>query len=182
MVKKAPGWGKALGIIMICLGGLGIFYQIYKIIIPWIFGIFSRPLNDMARLSNDRAFDELNYMMGMSESQANVMIAFGIFGLVLTIFYIMGGVKLLSVAPGNYEFTKYALSAFIMLNAAAIVYFLMSHASFTIRLLMIYAIVGLVFDITLIIILLSSNKSDYGVGVDESMQAYTVDTTDEEIL
>ncbi|NOQ76025.1 MAG: hypothetical protein GQ574_28725 [Crocinitomix sp.] len=177
MKKSAPGWGKAIGIIMICLGGLGIFYQIYKFIIPVFFGSFPRRMSGMSQFNNP-----FNDMLGMSETQANMLILYGVLGLALSIFYILGGVKLLTVAPANYNFARYALISFIILNAAGCIYFFSSHTGIIIKGIMIYAIVGLVFDITLLIILMSSNKAEYGIGVDESMQVYSVDEQSEEIL
>jgi hypothetical protein len=94
----------------------------------------------------------------------------------------VGGVKLLTVAPANYNFAKYALISFIALNATGCIYFFSGQGALFVKMIMIYSIVGLVFDITLIIILLSSNKADYGIDVEESMQGYTVDAQDEEIL
>ncbi|MFT5818836.1 MAG: hypothetical protein ACI8ZM_000057 [Crocinitomix sp.] len=181
MKKSAPGWGKAIGIIMICLGGLGVFYQIYKMIIPAFFGNLPRAMNNFPHLDNDIAFNQFSNMMGMSATQANLLIAYGVLALILTIFYILGGVKLLTATPANYNFAKNALLGFILLNAAGCIYFFTSHSGFIVKVLMIYAIVGLVFDIALLAILMSSNKADYGIGVEESMQVYSAEAENEEV-
>lgn len=181
MQKKAPGWGKAIGIIMICLGGLGVFIHIYKMVIPSLFGNFPRVMNDLSRLeqsnpAGDLVFTEFNNMMGMSSTQGTMLVTFGLLCLVLTIFYIIGGAKLLIAKPSNYRFAMYALAAFIVLNAVGCAYFFLGHTSFIVKGILIYSIVGLVFDIALLIILNASNKADYGIGVDESMPSYSTDS------
>ncbi len=186
MRKTAPGWGKAIGIIMICLGGLGIFYQIYKLIMPMFFNSFPIAMNNLSHLDNnpynDVVINEFSNLFGFTQLQVTMLVVFGILGLVLTIFYIMGGVKLLSVAPANYNFAKFALIAFVVLNALACVFFFTTRGGMFMTAIMMYSLIGLVFDITLLIILLSSNKADYGIGSDEQMQVYSVDRENEEIL
>ena len=187
MQKKAPGWGKALGIIMICLGGLGVFAHIYKLLIPSLFGNMPRIINDLSQIEsnnpvNDRVFSEFNYMLGMTETQSTMLMVFGLLCLGLTVFYIIGGTKLLTASPANYRFAMYALVAFIILNAAGLAYFYLGSSGFIVKMVLIYSIIGLVFDITLLIILNMSNKADYGISVDETVQDFSNNSDNEEIM
>jgi hypothetical protein len=187
MQKKAPGWGKAIGIIMICLGGLGIFIHIYKMLIPSLFGNMPRMMNDLSRLDHnnpagDIMINEFNNMLGLSSTQSAMLMTFGILCLGLTVFYIIGGAKLLTATPSNYRFAKGALIAFIALNAIGVSYFYLGNTGFIVKAILIYSIVGLVFDITLLIILNASNKADYGIGVDDSLEPYSNYGDDEELI
>lgn len=189
MNKKAPVWGKAIGIIMISLGGLGVFYQAYKIIVPSLFrnmfGVFN---NEALYNQNDnvsrQAVDQLTEMMFMTEGQANSMKIIGFLGILLTIFYIIGGAKLLVPKPANYKFARLALGIFIFYNLVSVILVYGSGMGYFFNMIMIYAIVGLVFDIALIIILLKSNQADYGIGenINDTVVDLNSNSTYEEIV
>ncbi len=188
MRKSAPGWGKAIGIIMICLGGLSVFYQLYKIVFPAIFRTIPRQIENISRMdpnfdrNGEQAINQFNSIIGMSESQANLLVTLGILGIISLIFYIVGGAKLLTVKPENYKFAKFALSGFILYNVIGGILFLSTNSGWFAGIIMMYSIIGLVFDITLLIILLSSNKAAYGIGTAPELETYTQDQNDEEIL
>lgn len=86
MNKKAPNWGKTIGIIMICLGGLGVFYQACKIIIPSIFRNMMGIFNNEAFYNHNeemprQALNQMTEMMFMTEGQANAMKTIGFLGI-----------------------------------------------------------------------------------------------------
>lgn len=189
MQKSAPGWGKAIGIIIICLGGLGVFYQIYKILIPSIFSSFPvQVLNDAAHADPDFnrqqeiVLDQMNSIVKITTVGGQWMIIFGYFGILVTIFYIIGGTKLLTAKPQNYNFGKYALIAFIAYNVIEGIVLLSMNTGFLIRAILVYSGIGLVFDVTLLIILLSNNKAAYGLGSEPENEQYTLHVEDEEII
>ena len=184
MKKNAPGWGKAIGIIMICLGGLGTFYQIYKIIFPsMINNMTSSPLFQIAENDmNRQAFNQFSHAFGLDQNGMNLMILFGVLGTILLIFYIIAGAKLLTVNPKNYYMARNALLVFVFFNAVGCILFFTISVGFFLKMILIYSIVGLVFDIALLAILLSSNKAAYGIGVEEGMESYTLDSQDEEVI
>lgn len=189
MQKSAPGWGKAIGIIIICLGGLGVFYQIYKILIPSIFSSFPmQMMNDAARLDPDFnrqqeiVLDQMNTMVKITAAGGQWMMIFGYLGIFITIFYIIGGAKLLTPKPQNYNFGKYALIAFIAYNVIEGIVLLSMNTGFLIRAMLTYSGIGLVFDVTLLIILLSSDKTAYGIGRDPELEQYTLHVEDDEII
>lgn len=188
MTKAAPGWGKAVGIIAICLGGLGVFYQMYKIIMPSFFRRIPETLNTLSQLDPNRtveeeiAINQFQTIMGFTDGQATALMTFGVVGLVLTAFYIVGGAKLLKAKPSNYHFAKYALITFVVYNAILCLYIYTGNGSLILSAIGIYSLVGLVFDVTLMIIVLASDKADYGIGVDTSMHDYTLNPESEEII
>lgn len=92
---------------MISLGGIGTFYQLYKIIFPTFFN--QSPLQDIANNGPTREFRDV---FGMDSAALDLMIIFGVIGLLISVFYIIGGAKLLSAKPTNYHFAKYALLIF----------------------------------------------------------------------
>ncbi len=187
MQKAAPSWGKAIGIIMICLGCLGVFYQIYKIMVPGMLKLVPKfnqfpGYNEHMTTNEEIAFEQINSMLSASDSEANLVITLGYLGLVLMVLYIIAGAKLLNAKPANYNFAKYTLGGLIVYNGVGLLLFVGFLSNLFLGMILTYAMVGLVFDIALFIILLASNKGAYGIGVDTSMQGYTLDTDDQEIL
>lgn len=189
MNKRAPVWGKAIGIIMICLGGLGVFYQAYKIIVPSLFrNMFGIINNDAIYNHSDnvsrQAVNQLTEMMFMTEGQATAMKVIGFLGVLLTIFYIIGGAKLLVPKPANYKFARLVLGIFIFYNLVSIILVYTSNMGYFFNMIMIYAIVGLAFDVALFVILLKSNQADYGIGeyVNDTVVDLNSDNTYDEII
>ncbi|MBK7130060.1 MAG: hypothetical protein IPH66_11950 [Crocinitomicaceae bacterium] len=184
MQKQAPGWGKAIGILMIIFGSFGVFIQIYKIIIPSMLKLQNRMMHSFSSMDmngepnpfreSQEVFDELLYM---SDTQANVMMVSGILGFILCVFYIVGGVKLLKPKPAHYKFALYSLFAFLGLNALTCILLFASGPSIVIIGILVYVIMGLVMDLVYTIILATSDKTKYGIGVPES--ADTVYTPDD---
>jgi len=165
-MRKAPTWGKTVGIIMIVLGGLGVFIQIYKIILRTFANIQGEVFNNLEHLPNSnnpglRMFDQ---MFGMTQTQGNIMMILGLLGLIGCVIYIIGGVKLLKAEPKNYDFAKYALIGFLVYNLVNVIWMGMNTHSIMIMGMMVYVVIGFVFDIVLTIILLSNDKSAYGIG------------------
>lgn len=172
MKKQPPAWGKTIGILMIIFGSLGAFAQFYKIIFPNMIRMQQRMMNEFSQAPmyaegssfqrSTRLFDE---MTGMSQTQEYALYMFGFLGLVGCVLYIIGGVKLLNARPQNYNFAKYSLIGFLILNVSFLTIILSSGPSFFIIAIMFYPIFGLVIDVVLTIILLASDKSKYGIGV-----------------
>ncbi|MBK9190295.1 MAG: hypothetical protein IPM77_01715 [Crocinitomicaceae bacterium] len=117
--KTAPGWGKAVGILMIIFGALGVFIQIYKLIIPRMIAIQGNMMNRMNTYDSvyGNEFSEVSNMygemFGISESQATFLTISGVLGFISCVFYIIGGAKLLTPKPANLNFAKYALFGFL---------------------------------------------------------------------
>jgi hypothetical protein len=150
-----PSWAKAVAIIQICLGILGIFMQFYKIIIP----VFARLKNIAASefiqqdVQMQRDFTTATKLIDLNESQASIITLLGITGLILCIIYIIAGVKML----------KPLFIAFIIFNLINIAYFSSSQGNILIIGIMVYVIIGLALDTTLLIIGLTSDKNIYGI-------------------
>jgi hypothetical protein len=160
-----PSWAKAVAIIQICLGILGIFMQFYKIIIP----VFARLKNIAASefiqqdVQMQRDFTTATKLIDLNESQASIITLLGITGLILCIIYIIAGVKMLKPLKANYNFSKYLFIAFIIFNLINIAYFSSSQGNILIIGIMVYVIIGLALDTTLLIIGLTSDKNIYGI-------------------
>lgn len=165
-MRKAPTWGKTVGIIMIVLGGLGVFIQIYKMILKTFANIQNDVFSNLQHLpdANEPGLRVFDQMFGMTSSQGNIMMIMGLLGLVGCVIYIVGGAKLLKASPQNYNFAKYSLLGFLIYNLICIIWMGMNTHSLMIMGLMVYVVIGFVFDIVLIIILLSNDKSAYGIG------------------
>ncbi|MBI3134878.1 MAG: hypothetical protein HYZ14_09425 [Bacteroidetes bacterium] len=179
--KTAPGWGKAVGILMIVFGALGVFIQIYKIMIPQILRMQNQMMNSFSQLETYEQPNPfrtsglaLNEIMGLSELQANVLLYSGLLGFIACAVYIVGGAKLLSPKPANYNFAKYSLIGFLLLNAITTGLLTTSGPSIMVMGLLVYVILGLVIDVVLLIVLLSNNKTQYGIGHSDSDEVDTV--------
>ena len=184
--RITPGWGKAVGIIMIVLGGLGVFYQFYKILAPKILETQSKVMDTMSHLpSNDgfsgnRAVSSMfNEFLQMSSFQTNVFVFSGIIGFLLCAFYIVAGAKLLVAKPINYKLAQYALISFLVLNLGTIFLLFRDAMSLFVIGLMVYIIIGFVFDLVLLIILLASDKRRYGIGGEALSEINTLYNQDE---
>lgn len=166
---------------MIVFGGLGVFIQIYKIMIPQLFKMQGQMVNSLSQLdtydqsnpfrNNANVF---NQIMGISDTQANVLFIAGLLGLAACAFYIIGGAKLLKAVPANYHFAKYSLIGFLVLNIITTTLLTTSGPSFIIMGVLVYVILGIVTDLVLLIILLASDKTKYGIGARESDEIDTV--------
>jgi hypothetical protein len=160
---KPPVWGKAIGIIMICLGSLGIFLQLYKFMI-----------RSFSEISHN--FNNGNAVLGgifrMSEAQATGMLILALIGLLACVFYIVGGAKLLKATPENYNFGKYSILAMLSYNAICLTWMLMNSQNIMIYALAIYVAIGLALDIALFIVFIKSDSSGYlngGVKTNDSI-------------
>lgn len=182
-MRKVPGWGKIIGIIMIVLGALGVFLQFYKISLPTFANLQGEILNDLDGLSGPKkvGIKIFDSMFGMSQTQGNVMITLGIFGLIACTLYIISGTKLLKAEPKNYNFAKFTLIGFLIFNLINVVWMGMNNNSVMIMGIMVYVLVGLVFDIVITIILLSNDKSAYGIGEPQSSSHIIDDENEFEI-
>lgn len=187
-MRKTPTWGKAIGIIMICLGSISVFLQLYKIIIARIMSVFPNMMDNVTALNPEMDTNQqqgmalAKQMMVMTREQANALIMVGTVGFLLLIFYIVAGAKLLTAQPANYNRAKIMLIIFILFNAFSSFLLVSGSGNVIVTTLGVYGIVGLVFDIVLFIILLTSNKADYGIGVDPELTSYTLHTDSEDIV
>jgi hypothetical protein len=173
MNKNVPSWGKVIGILMICLGSLGVFNQFYKMMI-----------RTYANIGN--GFGGGNFggglfgnMFRISETQGNIMMLLGVLGLAACVFYIIAGAKLLKAEPANYNFAKYALFGFIGFNVVCITWMAFNSNSFLIMGMMTYVGFGLALDVAMLIIFMMSDSSGYGVGEPRSDSAILDGTADE---
>jgi hypothetical protein len=167
MKTKVPGWGKAIGIIMICLGGLGLFYQIYKMIIPSIFRFQREMMENVSNLEvepnmgQEQVFIKFEEMMHLSAYQESLLLLFGIIGTILCALYLVAGIKLLTVKPINLQLAKGALFIFILFNLVSSLLLILDGFSLVLIGILVYSFIGLLFDVVLIIILFMSDKSAY---------------------
>ncbi|UKN03016.1 hypothetical protein K6119_05740 [Paracrocinitomix mangrovi] len=164
--SKAPQWGRVIGIIMIVFGSLGVFYQMYKILIPSIFSMQRNMMNDFDRMGRNnpgnRVFENMQEVWFMSDTQMTVMTIGGILGILLCVFYIVGAAKLLKKGEQNLKIGKMVLFIFIGYNVI-FCSFLFAGGSIFARMIAIYAIIGLVADIVFTIIIVSNNKEEYNL-------------------
>jgi len=189
---KVPGWGKAVGIIMIILGSLGIFYQAYKIMAPKIFEMQQQMMSNMSnafemneemdnnsvRMNPEAFLNTFQETFRISDVAKNWLPTFGIIGLLLCIYYIIGGVLLLKPKALNYKIALSALVSMIALNIISYIVVFSEGNSLMLIGLMIYSFVGVAFDVALLIICLTSNKSSYGIGEAPIKEAEIIDSDD----
>lgn len=181
--KSAPGWGKAVGILMIIFGALGVFVQIYKLIIPRMIALQGNMMNRMDQLNSyNNSYNEFSAvndvygeMFGITEAQSTFLTISGILGFIGCVFYIVGGAKLLTPKPSNLNFAKYALFGFFGLNLLTLIILMSSGNSVLLMVILIYVGMGFTIDLVLGIILLSSDKSAYEPGGSISNNG-TIDT------
>jgi len=169
---KPPVWGKAIGIIMICLGSLGVFLQLYKFMI-----------RSFSEISHN--FNNGNAVLGgifrMTETQATVMLILALLGLVSCVFYIIGGAKLLKATPENYKFGKYSILIMLSYNAIGLTWMLMNSQCIMIYALAIYVAIGLALDIALFIVFIKSDPSGYmNGGVSNNSNDSILDGSDDD--
>lgn len=184
--RITPGWGKAIGILMIVLGGLGVFYQFYKMLAPKILSTQNQMMNAMSTLPSNDGFSNVNRMndifnefMQMSNFQSNVFVVSGILGFLMCAFYIVAGAKMLVAKPINYRLAQYALLGFLMLNLITIFLLFTDKMSIFVIGLMVYIIIGFIFDLVLFIILIASDKRRYGIGGEMMNEINTLYNQDE---
>jgi len=186
--RVTPTWGKAIGILMIIFGSLGIFIQFYKIMVPQIMKISGGMMNAMSQLPQQEGQPNIkattaifNELSGMSNLQANTLIFGGVIGLIACALYITAGAKLLKANPSNYNWGKNMLITFLIINVVTAILLLIDGFSIFVMVIMIYIVLGFIIDLVLCIILLSSDKTKYGIGVEPNQQVYTVDQNNQEI-
>lgn len=188
-MKTVPGWGKGIGITMIILAALGIFYQFYKIMAPSMFGIQKQIMKDFPPIGqpgnpynseqpfnpyNEATLSRMEDLMTLSPFQSNILVISGIIGIILTGFYFAGGIKLISAPkPTNYNFGRCALLSFLIFNILSAVILLSDGFSIFLLAILIYQMIGFVFDMVLWLILISSDKSKYGIGAPKISELYT---------
>lgn len=187
-MKKAPKWGRAIGIIMIILGSFGVFFQLLKTLIPSYMRAFSIMVEQSIRKNENLDpghLQNLAYVKqqwtASDESLAILMIS-GIIGVLLLIFYIIGGAKLLKAKELNFQFAKYALIVFILFNAFSSFYFLWMNQNGLLKVLGIYIAVGTAIDIVLLSVALTSKKTEYGGEANTELNAFTLNPESEEII
>ncbi|MEX1002780.1 MAG: hypothetical protein WDZ35_11750 [Crocinitomicaceae bacterium] len=184
-MQKPPTWGKAIGIIIICLGALGFFYNIYKLIIPTFLNFQSEFMGEMSNLEHNELqrapFDTFQEMISITPWQSQVIVGSGILGIILCGFYLAGGIKLQKANYKNFIFAKNALIAFIILNALTLILVFFDNFNFIVFGLMVYLLIGLIFDIVLLIIMLSSDRSIYERKASD-LDSYTVNRDSDEII
>lgn len=182
---KTPGWGKAIGIIMIVLGSLGVFYQGYRIMIPKIMEMQYRMFSDITevmdeadtidpdnptRIKPQKVFDSFQDEILLSQNTITWLPILGGIGVLFCIFYIVGGAMLLKARPISYKMAVSALIAMLALNIFACLVLIPNDSSLMLFGLLVYSCIGIAMDIALLIILLLSNKAAYGIGRMEEPQ------------
>ncbi|MCC7453233.1 MAG: hypothetical protein IT222_03625 [Crocinitomix sp.] len=159
-MKKAPVWGKVLGIIMICLGGLGVINQVYKLMVPMMMDMMRDFPVHPANGNPMAAQTGLDVMFGNSNSATMLMIL-GFSGLAMMALYIVAGAKLLTRKMANYNFAKNVLLIMLVYNALTLIYMWSGAGGMFVKMLAIYGTIGFVFDLTILIILISNDKQEY---------------------
>ena len=188
--KKVPGWGKTIGILMIIMSSLGVFYQMYRLIIPRLLNFQSNMMNTFMDTSrqvksniefNDstmrevefdemiapvsHGFEELNdTIFHVSETSTNYMYWFSLLMLVVCVFYIIAGTKLMKPALKNYQFAITILIISIAVNILSYILIFSNANSLILYGVMFYSFIGTVADIVFLIIIKTSDRSAYGIG------------------
>ncbi len=185
---KAPGWGKTIGILMIILGSLGVFYQMYRIAFPKILNFQNKMMHTITDMQKD-AFnqidendtilnkEELNQFIteplqqfdhfretifGLDDQTTNYLTWFSLIMIVLCIVYIIAGTKIMKPSIQNYNMAVYTLVASIVINLISYVLIFTGQNSFMIMAIMFYSFIGVVADVVFLIIAITSDKSAYG--------------------
>jgi len=186
---KAPGWGKAIGIIMIVLGSFGIFFQAYRILIPKIMEMQQKMISGISqgielsenmnqdnpfRANPDKIFNSFQENFLFSETTLNWLPIFSVLGIVLCIFYIVGGAMLLKPKSISFKMGLGALIAMIALNIISFVILIPNDDSFMLYGVLIYSFIGTAIDIALLIIVLMSNKSAYGYADNSTLKESSI--------
>lgn len=187
--KKVPAWGKTIGILMIIMGSLGAFYQLYRIVFPMILNVQQEFIGNFSRITKDQIqnndslrlnpefnqnFESIeNTFQAVNNSIFKVephiiqyIIIFSVLMLLVNIVYIIAGTKLLTKKVYNYQFAKVTLIVAVLINVLSLFLIFSGQNSLMIFAMMFYAFIGLVADIVYLIILQSHHKSDY----DENIQ------------
>ena len=183
--RSAPGWGRAIGIIMIILGGMGVFFNFYRLLMPSIFNFQRRLMHDMRDVNPNpearKVSKVLDEMLYFDNTMETLIYIFSTVGIVVCILYIIGGVKLLKPRPKNYNFARAILFAAIFVALLFYIFMFAHRFSFFIFAMMFYSFFGTICDITLLIILSASNKSAYGFSEIKEFGDYSK-ASDEDIL
>ncbi|MCG8577594.1 MAG: hypothetical protein MI810_22125 [Flavobacteriales bacterium] len=183
---KTPSWGKGVGISMIVLGSLGILFSFYRFAFLKIVAFQQEMLNEFDKISADDGPSSpfgnslFKKAFHVSEFHENFIHVFTTIGFIICILYIIAGAKLLKAKPQNYNFARIILILSVAL--AIIQYFMMLGVggySMLILGLLVYNMFGTACDIALMLILLLSNKAQYGIGVDTSLEGYTKSIDDD---
>jgi len=178
---KAPTWGRVIGIIMIVLGSLGIFYQIYKIAMPAMMDIqqdmmseitneieyneeFNHEFeNENIRMRPEKIFNTFQEKFMLTDSSKKWLPVFGMLGILFCIYYIIGGAMLLKAKPLNYKIALSAIGGTVALNLISYIVLFSGGTSLMLFGLLIYSFIGVLIDLALFIIFISSDKSKYGI-------------------
>jgi hypothetical protein len=185
-MNNVPTWAKAIGIIMICLAALGIIGAISKITFPSTIQMQNQIMSGMDEIgshSNDpfgsSMASTMRRMFVITPFQAYTVMVSGIVSLLGCGFYLFAGIRMMKLDPKNLQLAKYAFIGFIILNALTIVLVLTDGYSMMVLGAIMYPLIGLVFDVTLLIVMANSDKSAYGL---EAAPAEVGGTLDDEII
>lgn len=187
-MKKAPTWGKAIGILMIILGSLGVFFQLVKTILPSYMRIMPTMLDQSYRQVQDmdplqaQNVEFLKRQWEVTDGATNAVLAMGIIGTLFLIVYIVGGAKLLAPKAFNFHFAKYTLFLLIAFNAISGYYLFFMNQNPILKGLGVYVLIGLLIDVVFLIIAFTSNKSAYGIGAVPEMDGYSLNPESDEII
>ena len=199
--RNAPGWGKTIGIMMIILGSLGVFYQFYKLVIPKILGFQQSLINTIGdevqqnqtfqdsvmthtelRESFDQSkeiFNTLNDTVFRIDPEVITYLTISsIIMLIICVIYIIAGTKLLSPSTKNYQFTLYTLIISIIISLISFIFIFSGNNSAMIFGIMFYAFIGVVADVVFLIIMQSSDKSAYGIGEPKTISTDNINNED----
>ncbi len=183
MVKKAPGWGKTVGILMITFGSFGVFYQIYRMVVPRLMSFQRKMIDRFSQIPEYmeysdstmtkeefqeivdypvQAFEEVNNMFfNFSDAMINYLTWFSLLMILVCVFYIVAGSKLLKPTPSNYKMARLVLLISIGVNLLSYVLIFSEQGSFMLQVMMLYSFIGVAADVVFLIIMSSSDKSAY---------------------
>ncbi|MFD1550613.1 hypothetical protein DNU06_14770 [Putridiphycobacter roseus] len=197
-IKKVPGWGKTVGILMIIMGSLGAFYQLYRIVFPMILNVQQEFIGNFSRITKDQiqnndslrlnpTFNENfesfensleavnNTIFKIEPHIIQYIMVFSLIMLLVNVIYIIAGTKLLTKKIANYQFAKITLIIAILINVLSLFLIFSGNNSLMIFAMMFYAFIGLIADIVYIIILQSHDQSEYDENENAQKQVISIE-------
>lgn len=173
-MNTVPTWAKTIGIMMICLAALGFIGAINKISFPTQIEMQGEIMDGFGEetggVFGNRMMNTMKSMLVISPFQAYTVMVSGIVTLLGCGFYLFAGIRMLKLDVKNLKLTRIVLIGFIVVNALTVV-FVLTGGSYSMMVMtaILYPLIGLIFDVVLLIVMASSDKSVYyGVGVEKS--------------
>lgn len=187
---KTPNWGLVIGILMILFGGCSVSGDLQSINSPNIFDMQQDMLKGMSDGFNTTVSDSListdldstqtkriksdpgkmveamsntmNTMFYMSDFTKTWIVRFGYIGVIVSFIYILGGVFLLVRKPFSLKLAYGALGLSILFSIIQSIVLSLDSSSSLLAMTAGYSqMFGVIIDIILIIVIVSSDKTAY---------------------